>query len=265
MRTSFTSPVSQRSLLLRRRKRRLLLIFSIAFFVIIFLGYFFFFSNFFRVKKIEINQTRFLKKEEIIKNIEQFLVRDRLWGIFPQNFFSLYKKNFIFLLKEFPSLKDFQIKKDFFQRKINFFLEEREIEGIYCQNREEKECFYFDSSGLLFSEAPEVEGFLIFLLENSRPSSLKIGDQLLSSRSFLQFLEIKKILEKKERINKVSLLEKEIIFELVRGTKIYFNISEFNQLPLVLENFLEGFNLKDLEYVDFRYLPNIYFKSFSNY
>lgn len=268
MRTPSSLRIPQRGLLLRRKKQRFFLIFIFVFFILGCFNYFFFFSNFFKIRKIEVNQTRFSEEKEITKNIEDFLTKNRFLGIFPQNFFSLSKGNFSFLFKEFPSLKDFEIKKDFFQRKISFSFEEREIEGIYCQNQIKRECFYFDSSGIIFSQAPEANGLLIFLLENNRNFPQQIGNQILSIEDFLQFLKIKEILEKKEKISKANLLEKEIIFELINGTRVYFDISEFkefNQLSTILENFLEKFTLKDFEYIDFRYLPNIYFKSFSNY
>ena len=265
MKKTFPSRISQREIISRRKKRRFFLLSSFIFLIIFSFLYFFFFSNFFAIREINLEGIHFSNKFEVQNTIHSFL-NEKFLSIFPQNIFLLTKKKFLFLLEKFPAFIDFQIKKDFLKRKITFFFKERSIEGIYCQKHsQEKECFYFDSFGLLFLEAPQASGFLIFVLEKESPPYLTIGQKIFPFEDFSQFLEIKKISEREEAINFASLKEKEIVFELISGRKIFLNTSDFLQTRIVLENFLEKFSLKDLEYLDLRYLPHLYFKLFSNH
>ena len=261
---NFRPSLRQKKLIQSRRKHRRFFWFFVIFFL--FLGgvlYLIFLSGFFDIRNFHFNSPRFVDAEVLKNEIQGRLNEGELFNLFNvgNNWLFVFRKDFEPLLEKYPPLQNFELFKNFYFREISLRFVERQIEGIWCGENEWNKCFYFDQGGLLFIEAPESSGNLIFLIRDLSGRFLEVGDKIFSEADFPEFLKIKNIIANQKPIEAVFSTEKELTVQLVDGPKIYLNPSDFSRTLVVLGNLFQGgLDLQNLEYLDLRYLPNVYYK-----
>lgn len=240
---------------------------------------------------------------EIKKSIESSLVSGSLplkYSILFINESELESK----ILETFPEVSYVTIKKQYKNRFLDIIYEERVAEAIWCNVRlalsnedndsnlssggkdknntyksEEagspttenlalyEECYYIDSDGVIFKEAPKSSGSLIALIKDyGNYSSIVLGLRPVSGEEMNFILEIKNAV--KEALPNIGI--KEILYEsgeitllTDRRWKIYINndYSPEKNAAVVKELFEDPEDINAVsEYVDLRVMNKVYYK-----
>lgn len=168
-------------------------------------------------------------------------------------------------LAEFPKnleIADLTIEKDYFERQVKINIKERKRFGIWC---EINNCFWFDKNGVIFSEAPMVEGNLIYKISDFSGRSLKFGDLALEEKLLANLIKIFDVLEKSDLKIKSLKLEnlqlQEVITESTNSLpKIYFSLRIDPSFTLAAIDSMKKIGLEKIEYVDLRVENRAYYK-----
>lgn len=253
-------PYFDKEKLRAERKKKKLFILKIfllifAFVIIIFGGiYFLTFSDFFKVKKIiieneNINQNEFIGK--ITFFIDNFSSLTRF--LTSKNILAWQSKIINEFVSANPEIKSLELKKNFFSRTISLNLQLREKIGLWCQK---EKCFWFDKDGFLFKEAPVSEGEIIFKVIDLTNNEKKIKDYPLSNNEFKNLLKIFEFLDKNKLETKTLYLENEKLQEVVAyslsGVKIYFSLRIDPSFAKPIIDQLKKNGFSKIEYLDLR-------------
>jgi len=155
--------------------------------------YVLFFSQYFQIKEVKIFGVKTISEEALRKKVNAELSK-KVYFFIPQNNLFLFpaKKVKTDFLKEFPKTKNVFIKRGL----LNFLeikVEEREMAAIWCGL---PNCFFIDKDGVIFEEAPSVDGSLIFKIDGkSRAEDIKLGDRIFEPDFMNKIFDSKKIFE----------------------------------------------------------------------
>lgn len=211
-----------------------------------------FFTDIFRFKEVKI------EGNNLIRDVEIFNTESRPYFWERINISNL-------------GLGSADIKKDFFKRVLTINVKERVRYGVLCsekstsQDMPEKKarCFWFDADGILFSEAPKVEGILIPQIMDFSERQIKIGDPLLEERFTSNVLKIFEIFKKSDiaiRGLKIEdIAKQEVEAELLAGQVVYFSM-RFD--PSFAFSALESLKTKmnGLSHIDLRSENKVFYK-----
>ncbi len=263
----------------RRRQRGKIKIFFFIFLFLVLAGGLFYlvvFSPVFKVKKIKIEGD--FNQQELISKLEQFIAENskisQLLGV--ENILFWYG-DLTPLAKNYPVIKEIILKKSLFKQEITIKINERDKFGTWCAGPAAApasstseiiptQCFWFDKDGLVFNEAPQIEGFLIKKINDYSNRAIKIGDFVLSSDLFSNFLKIFSASEKMGLNAKIFNIEnielQEITLEeTIDAPKIYFSLRFDPMNTISAVNSLKqdpGFN--KLLYIDLRTENRAFYK-----
>lgn len=219
--------------------------------------------GFLNVKSVKVSSVKFIDSEKFKNQIDNYLNANNFFGLinFRKNELFISRKDFNFLLNQFPELESFTLTKNLFSRELIFNLNERQSEGIVCEDNPVQKCFYFDKSGFVFTEAPETGGSIIFLINDGSGRLYKIGDEILSADNFQIFSKTRDLVNARFPVGSIFIGSDGAEIRVNAGWSIKINLEDLSRTYLALENLLRGgFDFNSLSYVDLRYLPNIYYK-----
>ena len=239
----------------QRRKRLILRIkiylFSTAFLLVLIAGWYFIANaSIFKITTFEINGLNIFSEEEFLNNIKPLVLRgyfsnslgfDNIWA-WPNK-----------ISYDHPALKQVQLNKDLWKRKISFDIEERLRYGIWCAENETN-CSWFDEGGLFFGDAPTTEGFLVLKINGERPEA--------ETNNILKILSS---LEKRNiAITNISFDKKlqELSVKTLEGTKIIFS-TRFNPISIFIsayESIVKKIGFKSIKYLDLTVENRIYYQ-----
>jgi hypothetical protein len=249
----------------RRRKR---IIFSSIFgflLVILLLGYLFLFSPVFKIKNIEISQTRITDSNVIRQDIQKILDQGVILGplVITNNILFVPVIQINDYLRGLPAIAIFSQDRGFFSGILKINIQEREVTGVLKQASGGG--YYFDKGGVIFSNtADDTEGEMFFTIENNLNRQFDLGDRILEGGSFQELMNIVQLMNDNFFSNRVKLqkdkLEISVTLHDDKETSFYLNVDNLSQTLSVITYFIQNnFNF-DLEYLDLRYLPNVYYK-----
>ncbi|HDH31513.1 MAG TPA: FtsQ-type POTRA domain-containing protein [Candidatus Wolfebacteria bacterium] len=276
-----------------KQLRRKLLVFklkiysSITVFFLLVVGicYLIIYSPFFQLKNIEIVGNRDFEKSELIQELKLFFIsQSKLASILGPNNILIWKEDIDQFKKSNPLIADLVISKDYPNRKIKIEVKERKKFGIWCTaqtntdymlintdsshksvfGQYESACRWFDKDGILFAEAPFVEGALINKVSDFTGRQLVIGDMILEQRFFDNLLKIFEVLEKSGLGRGFLKLEnlnfQEIVSDSPIGFKIYFSLRINPEFSLAGIKSVKEVGLEKVDYIDFRVENRVYYK-----
>lgn len=252
---------------MKQNRRRKWIVFCTIFgflLVIVLLGYLFLFSPVFKVKSIEISQTRILDSVVIRQGIQKILGQGFVLGplVVSDNILFVPINQINGYLKGLPAIETFSQNRSFFSGILKINIQEREIAGILKQSFGRS--YYFDKNGILFAEALDSEGNMILTIENNSERQFNLGNCILEVAPFQELMDIIRLLGDNFSENHVKLQKDklEIVVTLDSGkeTFLYLNADNLTQTLSVLTYFIQNNFSFDLEYLDLRYLPNVYYK-----
>jgi cell division septal protein FtsQ len=263
----------------RKRRRRILRlkIYAgvMAFFVLLIgIGYLIVYSPLFQIKTIN------AEKGELTEQLKSYFAGKSLFAnILGSDNILIWTNKTESFLKERHQIAELTIKKDYFNRQIDVNYKEREKFGIWClqaqnyaeqtQNNaenfpRESACLWFDKDGVLFAEAPLMEGELINKVFDSSGRELKIGDKILEENLLENLLKIFEVLQKSELSMKNLYLQdlslQEVAAQSPNLPKIYFSLRFSPESALPAIQSLKNSGLGKLDYIDFRVENRAYYK-----
>ena len=254
----------------------LLLIAELAYFILFWPGW--------QIKEIKISfeQYSMLKQEDILLVVNQALSKN----IFICSVSDIKAS----LIKAFPQIKEIEIKKiispEFVQQNKGSFLEirilERKSEAIWCQANASstasvlqiKQCFYLDKQGVVYQQAPIMEGRLVLSIYDFRAVDIELGKQIISQQMTDFILEIKEklprilnSLESSDGLG-ISYLEINSLQELIVHTsekwQIYMTLQQSADKQLeILKRALNDQikqSRKSIKYIDLRIENRAYYQ-----
>ena len=258
---------------MRKRKKnkflltKITLLVSFLFSVAVGLFYFVALSPFFDAERINVEGSHpydaqkiksFLSKQSIIES--QFLAHFNSDSVI---FWALAKKETFLDDKVFPSAGEVSVDVNFFEKKVDIFVKEKEIFGILCNNRD---CFVFDKEGTIFKNAPRAEGTLILRVDDPYNGPIVFGYPFLgeSNRVYEIFEVVNVVRGMGMYVSRVTLRDpavREWEMSLSGGPDLYFG---FDSLPADFSGVMGALHQKvglgNVNYADFRVEGRIYYQ-----
>lgn len=237
-------------------------------------GYLTAYSSFFKINNVTLidAENKQANANEVIEDLKNsFNKQSKLTSFLGAENILIWrnKPNEIFF-KEHPKIIDLTIKKNYLERKIEINIDERVKLGVWCEtstNNQElitNNCFWFDENGVIFEEAPMVEGEMIYKITDFSNRELAFGDRVLDENLFNNLILIFKTLERAGLNLKTLRLEnlsaQEIIAESPLVPKIYFSLRFDPDFSLSVFENLKKINLEKVEYLDLRIKNRAYYK-----
>ncbi len=275
----------------KSRKRRVIfklkiyISFMLFFLLIIGASYLVIHSTIFQVKKIEVSGNRDFGADKLIQELKLFFIsQSKLASILGPNNILIWKEDTGQFKKSNPLIADLIINKDYPNREVKIEIKEREKFGVWCTTQTntdytrtntdspyksvfsqyESACRWFDKEGIIFAEAPMVDGTLINKVSDFTNRQLVIGDITLEQKLFDNLLKIFEVLEKSGLGRGFLKLEnldfQEIVFSHPFGFKIYFSLRIDPIFTLAGIQSLKEVGLEKVEYIDFRVENRVYYK-----
>jgi hypothetical protein len=163
-------------------------------------------------------------------------------------------------LAKAPRISGFSVEKKYLERKVVLNLEARDKYAIWCLDVG-GQCFWVDEEGIVFSEAPNLKGPLIFrLIRDPSDRSLSLGDSVLGPGLFqnltaaFSFLDEIDLEIQEFRISDLKL--QEATAKLKNGPDIYFGLNLDPRFGLeVVRSLRESGEWSIIKYLDLT-VPN---------
>ena len=240
---------------------------------------------------------KLITADSLISDFKNFFASQSKFAQFlgPDNILIWNNEKIDEFLKNYPQWAKILITKDYLEREIKIEIKERERFGIWCQKTQiargseiinadqhadpreisdlQKEisegsasCWWFDKRGILFKEAPSIEGNLINKVDDFSGRSLKVGELALEEKLFSNLIKIFEVLEKSDLKIKSLKLEKlelqEIIADPLNNSfpKIYFSLRIDPKFAMAALESLKNLGLGKIEYIDLRVENRAYYK-----
>jgi len=246
-------------------------------------GYLVYASDFFKIKNIEISGVKNYSKENLTADLKDFFKSRSAISSFlgPDNILVWNAEVSAFLAKT-PQLKNLNIEKDIFNRSVKVDAQEREKFGIWCleinsmlnqvaasstfdKGFKEESCYWFDKEGILFVEAPAIEGELFNRMIDSTGRDLKLGDKVLDDRLLVNLVKVFEVFDTADLKSKTVFINdlkiEEVIVRPLGFPKALFSLRFDPRFSVVAINALKkSGRWQKVEYVDFRVENKVYYK-----
>jgi hypothetical protein len=240
--------------------------FFVLFFALVFGGaYFFFYSDFFQIKKIS---AEFSDGNPIFPLAEDlnvfFASRSEFSSCLGFNSILTWKNGDVTgdFLARYPEIEKISVKKDYWNRIVGIKAEKREKFGIWCLA---EKCFWFDKNGVVFGEAPEMEGGLIRRVSDFSGRQIKKGDLVLENNFTGNLVKIFGVLETAGlgtslKLENIELQEITALPAKEGLPEIYFSLRFDPSFGTSVLRELETKGLNGIVYIDLRSENRAYYK-----
>ncbi len=261
------------------------------------------YSSFFQIKKVEVSGFQSGSSEELVDNLKKFSAsQSKIASFLGANNILIWKTDLESFSKEYPQFEILRIRKNYLSRQVNIEVKEREKFGVWCQiadnqlNSQENldtivkqsliaeqssttgqslqqgtagqatnNCFWFDKNGIVFSEAPTVEGELLNKVNEFSGRILKLGDRALPENLASNLIKIFRIIEtaglNAKTINLEDLSLEEVYVSSISDPKIFFNLRINPEFALSAISALKNSGKwNKIIYLDFRVENRAYYK-----
>jgi len=246
----------------QRRNFRIKLYFGFAFILLlaILLIYTLLYSPIFQIREFEIAGATRLTDEDILRILQPIVLHSK-WDNF------LGKSNILAwsgrdLNVSQTALAAAGVSRDWLHQSINVSVQERERLAIWCDAHDF--CYWIDSEGFSFEEAPKTEGSLIVTIYDPHTELAK-GRQVIEKRFVRNLVKlIAGISQLHFPIKKVTFERElqELHVETYAGPDILFSIRFDPELNLIsLQVLQEKIGMKGIQYIDLRVENRMYYKN----
>lgn len=170
-----------------------------------------------------------------------------------------WDKNLCNDLKEASvAIKFVNCQKNLLNKTIRISLEERQPIFLFYDEVSNK-YFYLDEEGVLFYQLNFNNKQNLILINNKGNNIYRLGDKL--AINFKQIFDLTKLIQKEFDLKYFNLTNQDIIAVCEGGFEILINLNKLSETQKLIPKLIEsGFDLNNLEYLDLRFLPKIYYK-----
>jgi hypothetical protein len=251
----------------RRRKKRFLrrvLFLSVCLFIGVVGGgvYLVVFSPFAEITAIDVRGTDQISKDEIINTLTDIVSK--------KPFSAWMGKENIFLWHSgdveigYTAAQTVHVARNMVTRSVTITVEPREYYGVLCLAS--GECAWFDHTGFLFDEAPDVEGqFIVKIIDRERDRVLP-GDRVVDGalmENMKRSIEMMQEIDMPATHIELSRTFQEIRWRTFEGADILLSMRFDPSVSIqALQKFTEKISLANVEYVDLRVEGRLYYKPF---
>lgn len=255
---------------LREQKRKkILLRLSLVFFLLIVLAIVFYIIvrlPVFNVSKVEVSGTEVLDPLAIEAKAKESL-GGNIYFLIPKSNLFFYQKDELkdVLLKEMPRIDTLSL--DLSKNTLHISVTEKNPFALWCDANDK--CYFVDSVGEIFSEAPDFNG-VIYKKFYGAVEGDPIGKTVLSKEVLEKVKEIYDVFDSlKVVISKIQIISpKEIRLSSIYDVDFLFNLDQsVEENKENIETILKSDRFKDslprlkgMEYIDFRFGGKVFFK-----
>lgn len=255
----------------RRKIRVAFLVVSSSITLTVFIVYALFFSGWFSIRGIQVSGNQEIKAQEIQNLAESHINRAYFLGYIRPflNILFASSDDIEYSLNEnFPVIKTVDVNKNFFSRRLNIKVNERQAAGIWCRDDSNK-CFYFDGDGILFKSSPRFSGEVFLTIEDGRGRDFNLTDSFDDKELLEKINSAKNILDELKVVTYNNFFLPPGSFEFWVKTKEGWNIyldkendisTQLVALKKFLDEKLSSSRRQTLEYIDLRVNNRIYYK-----
>src|SRR3989344_5863159 len=231
------------------------------------------------VRGVEVEGNEIVAEEDIVAAAREAIAAP-LVGPLPGNLLFLPRGRIVQRLSEtFPRFAEVRVGWDFLHRTVRVNVRERVSEGIYCTAKglvddqtvlapASDACFLIDRDGVIFAEAPESEGSLIFSLTDSGSGDRALGERVLAPETLVAARELWEGLRVEVRlgVRRIVLQEGNVAFaETFNGWSAIFDLAGDRKAQLIALRELLARELSPekrggLSYIDLRVPGRIYYQ-----
>ncbi len=256
---------------LAHKKRKIVFKFILCFVVtvgiIVGVLYLFFFSKLFNIREIAINNSSFVSNKEIREAVDSYLGERKLFiPRFSNIFFVDRDKIQALIADKFTQAENVVVDKKYFHT-LEINLSKREALGIWCFKN--KNCFYFDRTGMAFDTAANSDGSLFLSVDDESKNLEKLGEKV-TEESLLNFiLNVQKEMGKlKIGVVKIIIPNNELFrinIKTSENWELYLNTQDnlqiqINSLSTFLSQKVSSEKRNQLQYIDVRIPNRVYYK-----
>ncbi len=250
-------------------------------------AYVIFYSSLFQIKNIDTDFSESKSASALINDLRIFFTNKSTLNFFlGHNNILAWKSGEVDtgFLVEYPQIENIEIKKDYFERTISLTVEGRKRFGVWCQqvrnnaensaenntelngnNLFESSCWWFNESGIIFADAPDIDGGLIRKVDDFSGRRLKKGNVILENHLAENLIRIFGVLENTGlpsylKLDKPELQEIIAVPVQKNFPEIYFSLRIDPSFGLLALQKLKEINLANIAYIDLRVENRAYYK-----
>jgi len=255
---------------IQKKKQKRRRIFALIAFIIVIcgLGWVLFFSSVFQIKSIAITPTHFISINDIFQKVQERLNNQKLFKFIsvPANLILFGKDDCQIIKNSFAALDSVDCQKNYIAHSVKINVKEKEAVGLFCPSslsKEYKKCLYVDQSGIVFAFAEDdfKANNSIVLIKDPTDRLYNPGDRIISGE-FSLVLKIKDILASHHlQLESIEIDDRDINYFSENGFKLFVSQEKLKETVSVLPQLIKtDFDLQQLEYLDLRFLPKVYYK-----
>lgn len=250
----------KKKILKRKRIFRIKFYFLFLLVALLLIGIFYLstYSSLFKIKDILIENNKFLTNEEVLIGLKQNVLSTFFGGQAGFENLLAWPSGRIKLSN--PAILYVNIEKQWLKRSIKVEVNERKRFAIWCTSQATN-CYWIDSRGFVFADAPITEGSLVFTVFDSRDSNFFLGSRVEEDRFVGNLISILENFYKTgfevKRITFNKELE-EIRVDTIDGPAFLFS-TRFDSSKNI--DLISGLDLKNTEYVDLTVENKIFYKN----
>ncbi len=244
----------------RRNRIRIYLISAGIFLLGVGFFYIIHLSPVFRIRNFDVIGKDHLSDDEVVKILEPLVMTSRIKTFLGKNNILSWSISFPDTSK--TALLEASINRNWIRQSVSISIKERERLAIWCGSA--GDCGWIDSSGMIFENAPQVEGSLILTIFDINSKSIRFGEKVSEDRFSGNIVKILNNLKNLglavEKITFDSALQ-EIRVRNYSGPDIFLSI-RFDPDSNIgsLKSLIEKSGLKNYRYIDLRVENRIYYK-----
>lgn len=254
----------------RKQKLKILALAAAAAALLVAACYGLFFSPYFVVRDTSVNGVEQVSRDDVVRIVSGFLEQRTLFVLSQRNIFffpTAAAERAIGALS--PRIASVRVRTHLFARTVSVDIAERHIFGITCgEGTHAERCYFFDETGMLFAEAPLIEGAANLLIRSTDiVPGIALPAPLLHGPTVRYFKELKQATERVGVILDSFALRGEygdatahatagfdILFTMEREPKAYAEV-----LGVLFAKEIQD-QAAQLEYIDLRVEDRAYYK-----
>ncbi|PIR44181.1 hypothetical protein COV23_01340 [Candidatus Wolfebacteria bacterium CG10_big_fil_rev_8_21_14_0_10_31_9] len=241
--------------------------------------------------------------ETIISNLKDYFPKQsKIYSLLGPDNILVWGADIEEFLITHPQLSELKINTHYFGRIVSIEVKERKKYGLWCQDLEEtgngeqlignnefnnstsssfisdieissvgifsadnQKCYWFDDTGMAFSESPVIESELFKKVSDFSGQEIKLGEKVMPEKFFENLKKIFKIIDVSVinsntiKIKDMSLQEVEV--DSLADPKLLFSLNNNPEFSLsAIDSLKKSGKWEKLNYIDFRVENRAYYK-----